>query len=136
MWEANLLLCWSGWSEVKARAMRLWVPFGKRRFAPDGRGRPSLHFARRFTSFPIARRSFLSTIAALGRCFMFLAKGPYCQSCGMPLSKDQKGGGTEADGRVSAEYCSHCYLGGAFTDPTLTEEQMMERVRGKLKERH
>jgi len=67
---------------------------------------------------------------------MFLAKGPYCQSCGMPLSKDEKGGGTEADGRLSAEYCSHCYLGGAFTNPTLTAEQMVERVRGKLKERH
>ena len=26
--------------------------------------------------------------------------------------------------------------GGAFTDPTLTAEQMVERVRGKLKERH
>ena len=67
---------------------------------------------------------------------MFLAKGPYCQSCGMPLSKDEKGGGTEADGTVSTAYCSHCYLGGAFTDPTLTAEQMVERVRRKLKERH
>jgi hypothetical protein len=27
-------------------------------------------------------------------------------------------------------------LGGAFTDPSLTAEQMMERVRGKLRERH
>jgi Putative zinc ribbon domain len=67
---------------------------------------------------------------------MFRPKGPYCQSCGMPLSRDEKGGGTEADGRTSTEYCSHCYLGGAFTDPSLTAEQMMERVRGKLRERH
>jgi len=54
----------------------------------------------------------------------------------MPLSKDEKGGGTEADGRACAEYCSHCYLGGAFTDPTLTAKPMMERMRGKLKDRH
>jgi hypothetical protein len=38
---------------------------------------------------------------------MFKPKGPYCQSCGMPLSKDEKGGGTEADGRKSSQYCSH-----------------------------
>jgi hypothetical protein len=32
---------------------------------------------------------------------MFKPKGPYCQSCGMPLSKDAKGGGTEKDGSKS-----------------------------------
>lgn len=58
---------------------------------------------------------------------MLRPKGPYCQSCGMPLSKDEMGGGTEADGRVSTEYCSHCYWEGAFTDPSLTAEQMAER---------
>lgn len=59
--------------------------------------------------------------------------GPYCQSCGMPLARDERGGGTEADGKTSADYCSHCYMGGRFNDPELTVEQMMERVRGKLK---
>ncbi len=53
---------------------------------------------------------------------MFKPKGPYCQSCGMPLSKDEKGGGTEADGRKSSQYCSHRYAGGRFTDPDLTAE--------------
>jgi hypothetical protein len=33
-----------------------------------------------------------------------------CQSCGMPLSKDELGGGTEKDGRISTKYCSHCYI--------------------------
>src|ERR1700675_2502662 len=65
---------------------------------------------------------------------MFKPKGPYCQSCGMPLSKDEKGGGTEADGRKSSQYCSHCYAAGQFTDPNLTVEQMVEKVRGKMKE--
>lgn len=28
-----------------------------------------------------------------------------CQSCGMPLKKDEKGGGTNADGSKSEMYC-------------------------------
>ena len=56
-----------------------------------------------------------------------------CQSCGMPLSKDSEGGGTEADGSKSAMYCSHCYRSGAFTQPGLTSIEMQERVRHKLK---
>jgi hypothetical protein len=48
---------------------------------------------------------------------MFKTKGPFCQSCGMPLSKDDKGGATEADGTRSTEYCSHCYVRGTFTEP-------------------
>jgi len=57
-----------------------------------------------------------------------------CQSCGMPLSRDPKGGGTESDGSKSSKYCSHCYENGAFTLPDLTMTQMQERVKGKLKE--
>lgn len=58
----------------------------------------------------------------------------YCQSCGMPLSKDPKGGGSEADGTLSARYCSHCYAGGKFTAPDMTVDQMKDRVQEKLKE--
>jgi hypothetical protein len=39
-----------------------------------------------------------------------------CQSCGMPLSKDPLGGGINADGSKSAEYCSYCYKNGSFCD--------------------
>ena len=60
--------------------------------------------------------------------------GPECQSCGMPLKRDEKGGGTNADGSVSAEYCSHCYVDGKFTDPNLTAEKMQDLVLGKMKE--
>ena len=60
--------------------------------------------------------------------------GPNCQSCGMPLSKDEKGGGTEANGAKSTEYCSHCYVDGRFTMPELTAEQMVARVAGRMKE--
>lgn len=55
-----------------------------------------------------------------------------CQSCGMPLKRDEKGGGTEADGSKSAKFCSHCYTAGKFTLPDITSAQMKERVRGKM----
>ncbi len=57
-----------------------------------------------------------------------------CQSCGMPLKKDEKGGGTNADGSKSLMYCSHCFADGRFTLPDITADQMKDRVRGKLKE--
>jgi len=57
-----------------------------------------------------------------------------CQSCGMPLKRDEKGGGTNADGSKSAMYCSRCYENGKFTSPDFTVDQMKELVKGKLKE--
>jgi hypothetical protein len=57
-----------------------------------------------------------------------------CQSCGMPLKKDEKGGGTNANGSKSAMYCSYCYELGKFTWPDITVTEMKERVKGKLKE--
>jgi len=67
---------------------------------------------------------------------MFKPQGPYCQSCGMPLVKDAQGGGTEVDGSKSTEYCSHCYQGGKFTEPNLTVDQMIIKVKAKMKEMH
>ncbi|MBC2582608.1 zinc ribbon domain-containing protein [Clostridium sp. DJ247] len=55
-----------------------------------------------------------------------------CQSCGMPLSKDEKGGGTEASGKMSTMYCSHCYENGKFTLPNITADEMRELVNEKL----
>lgn len=46
----------------------------------------------------------------------------FCQSCGMPLSKDPQGGGTEADGSKSVTYCSICYDAGAFRHPDVSVE--------------
>jgi len=57
-----------------------------------------------------------------------------CQSCGMPLKRDDQGGGTNADGSKSAMYCSHCYQEGKFTMPEITVEQMQTKVREKLVE--
>jgi hypothetical protein len=46
-----------------------------------------------------------------------LKHNKFCQSCGFPLKKDEKGGGTEADGSISPKYCSMCYEKGAFLSP-------------------
>ncbi len=51
----------------------------------------------------------------------------------MPLSKDSQGGGTNTDGRKSAEYCSRCFQMGKFTEPDITLSKMQEKVKGKLK---
>lgn len=60
--------------------------------------------------------------------------GSKCQSCGMPLSKDENGGGSNSDGSRSQDYCSHCYANGKFVDPYLTCEQMQAKVREKMQE--
>lgn len=57
-----------------------------------------------------------------------------CQSCGMPLAKDELGGGMEKDGTKSNMYCSHCYTNGEFALPNLTAEEMKERVIQKIVE--
>ena len=57
-----------------------------------------------------------------------------CQSCGMPLAKDPKGGGTNKDGGLSSTYCSRCYEYGKFTQPTMTVEEMQALVKEKMKE--
>jgi XTP/dITP diphosphohydrolase len=58
-----------------------------------------------------------------------------CQSCGMPMSKDPAGGGTNADGSKSTMYCSYCYQNGQFTSPEIdTPEKMQAFCKGKIKE--
>lgn len=57
-----------------------------------------------------------------------------CQSCGMPLKRDERGGGTTADGSKSTAYCSHCHKNGLFTLPGMTVEEMQARVKEKLSE--
>jgi len=57
-----------------------------------------------------------------------------CQSCGMPLKRDEKGGGTNAHRSISIKYCSHCYVDGNFTSPNMTVKEMQDRVKMKLME--
>lgn len=49
----------------------------------------------------------------------------FCQSCGMPLFNEEVLG-TEANGEKSDQYCSYCYLNGAFNAPNLSKEEMIE----------
>jgi len=49
-----------------------------------------------------------------------------CESCGMPLARDEDAG-TEADGSRSTAYCTYCYRDGAFTEPDLTREGAVEK---------
>ncbi len=57
----------------------------------------------------------------------------YCQSCGMPMSADPKGAGTNADGTTSEMYCSYCYEGGKFT-AECTAKEMQTFCKNKMKE--
>ena len=57
-----------------------------------------------------------------------------CQSCGMPLKKDPKGGGTNSDGTKNNMYCSYCFANGKFLRPDITLEEMETLVREKMKE--
>lgn len=52
----------------------------------------------------------------------------------MPLKRDEKGGGTDADGSKSTAYCSHCFLNGQFVLPDISVEEMQARVREKIVE--
>ncbi len=51
----------------------------------------------------------------------------FCQSCGMPLNKDPKQGGSEKDGTKSKKYCSYCYTEGAFTSPEIDTAKKMQQ---------
>ncbi|WP_305065382.1 zinc ribbon domain-containing protein [Methanococcoides sp.] len=51
----------------------------------------------------------------------------FCQSCGMPLEKDEDFG-ANADGTKSDEYCLYCYQNGKFTQPDITLEEMIEQT--------
>jgi hypothetical protein len=41
--------------------------------------------------------------------------------------------GTETDGSGSAEYCTHCFQQGSFTEPEITLDQMADVVAGFLR---
>ena len=58
-------------------------------------------------------------------------QGPFCQSCGMPLQKENDFG-TNADGSPNHEYCHYCFQNGAFTQPDITKDEMIEKVAGMI----
>ena len=57
----------------------------------------------------------------------------FCQSCGMPLTDNDKG--TNADGSRSEDYCVYCYKDGKFLadctmeqDGKFTQDMTMEQM--------
>ncbi len=56
-------------------------------------------------------------------------KGPFCQSCGMPLEKPEDFG-TEANGFRINDYCHYCFRNGDFTEPSLTVQEMINKCAG------
>ena len=51
------------------------------------------------------------------------------------MGSDPAGGGTNADGSKSGEYCSYCYQKGRFTEPDITCQQMAAKVQAIMKEK-
>ena len=47
----------------------------------------------------------------------------FCQSCGMPLHKEDDYG-TNNDGSKNMEYCVYCYKDGAFTQNVTMDEMI------------
>jgi Putative zinc ribbon domain len=60
-----------------------------------------------------------------------IPKEPYCQSCGMPLEVPQVLG-TDAAGASVRDYCVYCFHNGAFTEPRISLEEMIERSANHL----
>jgi hypothetical protein len=53
-------------------------------------------------------------------------QGPFCQSCGMPLENPEDFG-TSANGSRINDYCRYCFQRGAFTEPDMSMEGMIDR---------
>ena len=56
----------------------------------------------------------------------------FCQSCGMPLSKEEVKG-TEKNGLKTDEYCKYCYENGTFKNPDMNLEDMKKNVQNQMK---
>lgn len=50
-------------------------------------------------------------------------KEKICQSCGMPLEREEEIA-TNEDGSLNTEYCIYCYKDGVFTDDCTMEEMI------------
>jgi len=53
-------------------------------------------------------------------------KQKICQSCGMPLQKEEDFG-TNASGSKSEEYCFHCFQNGKFLDEGITLQEKIDK---------
>ncbi|MEN8121479.1 MAG: zinc ribbon domain-containing protein [Bacteroidota bacterium] len=51
---------------------------------------------------------------------------PLCQSCGIPLTIDNKG--LNKDKSPNEEYCHYCFHNGEFSEPKLTLELQIKKL--------
>lgn len=61
--------------------------------------------------------------------------GAKCQSCGIPLSRDANGGGTNMNGSRSDQYCSLCFQDGLFVHPEFSVTDMQHHCIERLANR-
>ena len=55
-----------------------------------------------------------------------MGKVNVCQSCGMPLNKEENCG-TNEDNSKTIEYCKFCFENGKFTNSNLTMSEVIEK---------
>jgi len=53
-------------------------------------------------------------------------RGSLCQSCGMPLQKPEDFG-TAGNGSRVNDYCHFCFQNGAFTEPNINMQGMINK---------
>ena len=56
-----------------------------------------------------------------------MSNGPVCQSCGMPLKKDEDLG-TNESGTKNNEFCHFCFQDGKFVDEGITMEEKIDSL--------
>ena len=61
-------------------------------------------------------------------------KGPFCQSCGIPLEKPEDFG-TDGHGFRINDYCHFCFENGKFTEPGITMQEMINKCVGIMTQR-
>ena len=55
----------------------------------------------------------------------------YCQSCGMPLTKEEQKG-TELNGMKNREHCYFCYENGSYKNPDMNFDDMKDIVTNRM----
>jgi hypothetical protein len=60
------------------------------------------------------------------------SKIPFCQSCSMPMAKEEDFG-INADGSRNDEFCRFCFHAGTFVDPAITLQQMIDKCASTMR---
>ena len=63
------------------------------------------------------------------------AQGPFCQSCGMPMTKPSDFGIAKEGFRIN-DYCRYCWVDGAFTNPAMSMQEMLDFCTKELTKQH